>query len=164
MLWFGRKIYHQCVSAESLGSEIGGLPFSMDRRRCSWIFWWGLLLVITPLPQGLSLSIPVSENLTHASSLYYGNSLLPSARSTPEITLSRRLSRRLECPVYLSLSISGAILDKWDLVDPVSRTTLSQDVETQLLDKFGHMLRVHWVRLTHFIMQNSVLYLIRLYF
>ncbi|KAL5962087.1 hypothetical protein TSMEX_010400, partial [Taenia solium] len=91
---------------------------------------------------GISLSIPSRNGSVHASSLYCENSLSPSVRSSPETTLARRLSKRLGCPVYCSLSVHGTTLDNWELVDPISQKTVSQEVEGQLLDRFSEILRV----------------------
>ncbi|VDL59723.1 unnamed protein product [Hymenolepis diminuta] len=76
------------------------------------------------------------------SSILHSNSLFPSARSSPETTLSKRLAKRLSCPVYLSLSVDRSMLDNWDLVDPITRKTLSEEVETQLLCNFSDVLRI----------------------
>ncbi|KAM3183267.1 hypothetical protein ACTXT7_010694 [Hymenolepis weldensis] len=91
---------------------------------------------------GLSASIPSHDELVSTSSILHFNSLFPSARSSPETTLSKRLAKRLSCPVYLSLSIDGSMLDNWDLVDPITRKTLSEEVETQLLCNFSDVLRI----------------------
>ncbi|KAH9286351.1 hypothetical protein ECG_01482 [Echinococcus granulosus] len=97
------------------------------KLNCSYFFWIG---------------DSTNQFSVRASSLYCENSLFPSVRSTPETTLARRLSKRLGCPVYLSLSIHAATLDKWELVDPVSQKTISQEVEGQLLDRFRGILCV----------------------
>uniref|UniRef100_A0A915F007 Uncharacterized protein n=1 Tax=Echinococcus canadensis TaxID=519352 RepID=A0A915F007_9CEST len=109
------------------------------KLNCSYFFWIG---DSTNQFSGISVSIPSPSGLVRASSLYCENSLFPSVRSTPETTLARRLSKRLGCPVYLSLSIHAATLDKWELVDPVSQKTISQEVEGQLLDRFRGILCV----------------------
>ncbi|VUZ57676.1 unnamed protein product [Hymenolepis diminuta] len=91
---------------------------------------------------GLSVSIPSHNELVSTSSILHSNSLFPSARSSPETTLSKRLAKRLSCPVYLSLSVDRSMLDNWDLVDPITRKTLSEEVETQLLCNFSDVLRI----------------------
>uniref|UniRef100_A0A5K3FEE6 Proteasome assembly chaperone 4 n=1 Tax=Mesocestoides corti TaxID=53468 RepID=A0A5K3FEE6_MESCO len=108
----------------------------------SFFIWIGDTEVVF---SSLSLSVPrsFSNDSPVACSLFHGNSTVPSSRSAPETTLTMRLSKRLACPVYLSLSISNSVLDSWDRVDRVSKTTISQELECHLLSEFRDLFDAH---------------------
>uniref|UniRef100_A0A0X3PIV2 Proteasome assembly chaperone 4 n=2 Tax=Schistocephalus solidus TaxID=70667 RepID=A0A0X3PIV2_SCHSO len=87
---------------------------------------------------GLSLSIPGSgtSSTVNGATVYHSNSTTPSSRSIPELSLANKLSKKLGCTVYLSLSVTCEFLDNWDVIDPVSRRPLSHEIQEALLKSF----------------------------
>ncbi|CAL8067953.1 unnamed protein product [Calicophoron daubneyi] len=88
---------------------------------------------------GLSLCVPshLGDHSSHSSRLY-ANGQVPinGSLGLNEQGLSRKLSGRFNCPVFLSLSLPPELEAMWDSVDPCSRKTLSEEVESAL---FAHL-------------------------
>ncbi|TGZ66628.1 hypothetical protein CRM22_005234 [Opisthorchis felineus] len=87
---------------------------------------------------GLSMCVPSPGNVDSLnSSKVYGASsgLLPgSSLGLNEENLSRKVTKRFRCPVFLSLSLPPELDAVWDQIDPCTQETFSKDVETSLFD------------------------------
>ncbi|KER23864.1 hypothetical protein T265_08363 [Opisthorchis viverrini] len=71
------------------------------------------------------------------SSKVYGassGSLPGSSLGLNEENLSRKVTRRFRCPVFLSLSLPPELDAIWDKIDPCTQETFSKDVEAALFD------------------------------
>uniref|UniRef100_A0A0X3PHM5 Uncharacterized protein n=1 Tax=Schistocephalus solidus TaxID=70667 RepID=A0A0X3PHM5_SCHSO len=77
-----------------------------------------------------------TSSTVNGATVYHSNSTTPSSRSIPELSLANKLSKKLGCTVYLSLSVTCEFLDNWDVIDPVSRRPLSHEIQEALLKSF----------------------------
>ncbi|KAF7234387.1 hypothetical protein EG68_12034 [Paragonimus skrjabini miyazakii] len=88
---------------------------------------------------GLSLCVPshlVNDSL-HSCQLYKAKPTSVSSNSLGlhEENLSRRIAKRFQCSIYVSLSLPAHLESAWDCVNPSSQDTLSKEVESFLVDQ-----------------------------
>ncbi|KAF8568291.1 hypothetical protein P879_10020 [Paragonimus westermani] len=88
---------------------------------------------------GLSLCVPshLMDNSLHSCQLYKAkpNAVAGSSLGLHEENLSRKIAKRFQCSVYVSLSLPAHLESAWDCVDPSSQDTLSKQVESILVDQ-----------------------------
>ncbi|KAF5400424.1 hypothetical protein PHET_06371 [Paragonimus heterotremus] len=87
---------------------------------------------------GLSLCVPshLEDDSLHSCQLYKAkpNAVPGSSLGLHEENLSRRIAKRLQCSVYVSLSLPAHLESAWDCVSPSSQDTLSSEVESVLVN------------------------------
>ncbi|VDQ11946.1 unnamed protein product [Trichobilharzia regenti] len=97
---------------------------------------------------GLSVCLPsnVAESIQqHSTIIYSVNSTTTNSCdqtacqsfSEYEENLSRKLSKRLNCPVFVSISLSSEYIPLWNSVHFTTGSTFGQEVERHLFDNLS---------------------------